>query len=246
MFSLTCTMAMGNEWPWIELAWLKCLEEKNASLLAQGGTPISRYHSVDINNFRGEFADWNGLERQAFCEKLMRIFSRHEWGYEGYLINLQEMVEELPEAKSDPIGVAYDVLLKFLMAEIGKGIMELPSGKITLFHERCDYDGVFLDSFNTLIDDPTFTSRTCFTTIAPMGWEDCVPLQPADLVAYENFKEGFRRLPSGKPRERRKILEKLLSMDSFVPHAKIFTRDNIIKMKPIFDTAIKKLGNKTT
>ena len=126
----------------------------------------------------------------------MRVFSRHEWGYEGYLLNLQEMVEEIPETKFDPVGVAYDVLLKFLMSEIGKGIMELPQGKITLFHERCAYDGVLLDSFNTLINDPTFISRKCFTTIAPMGWEDCVPLQPADLIAYENFKEGFRQLPN--------------------------------------------------
>jgi hypothetical protein len=220
----------------------KCLEEKNASLSALGRTPISRYHSVDINNFRGEFADWDGPERQAFCEKLMKVFSRHEWGYEGYLINLQAMVEELPKTKCDPIGVAYDVLLKFLMAEIGKGILiELPNAKMTLFHERCAYDGILLASFNELINDSTFASRKCFTTIAPMGWENCVPLQPADLVAYENFKDGFRSLPNPKPRERRKILEELLSMDSFVPHAKMLTRENIAKLKPLFDAAVTKL-----
>jgi hypothetical protein len=111
MFSLTCTMAMGSEWPWIEMAWVKCLEKK-ASLIAQGRKPISRYHSKDINNFRLEFQDWDGTERKDFCERLMRVFHRHEWGYEGILLNLQEMVEVLPETKCDPIGVAYDVLLK--------------------------------------------------------------------------------------------------------------------------------------
>jgi hypothetical protein len=150
------------------------------------------------------------------------------------------MAEELPETKGDPIGVAYDVLLKFLMAEIGSGIVEIPNGKITLFHERCSYDGTLLASFNELIDDPTFSSRKYFTTIAPMGWEDCVPLQPADLVAYENFKEGFRQLPNPKPRQRRKILEKLLSMDTFAPRAKMLTRGNITEMKAIFDAAVRK------
>ena len=241
MFGLTCTMAMGSEWPWIEMAWVKCLEEKNASLIAQGRKPISRYHSRDINNFRGDFADWDGQERRDFCERLMRVFHRHEWGYEGYLLNLRDMIELIPETDCDPIGVAYDVLLKFLMSEIGAIIEQLPKGKITLFHERCDYDGVLLDSFNSLIEDETFVSRHCFTTIAPMGWENCIPLQPADLIAYENFKEGFRQLPSPQQRERRKILVEMLSMETFVPHAKMFTRENIVDMKVIFDAAVARL-----
>jgi hypothetical protein len=72
---------------------------------------------------------------------------------------------------------------------------QLPHSKITLFHERCPYDGAFLQSFNRMMDDPTFAYRQYFNTIVPMGWEDCIPLQPADLMAYENFKEGLRQLP---------------------------------------------------
>jgi hypothetical protein len=241
MFSLTCTIAQGKEWPWIEMAWQKCLEEKNASLKAQGRILISRYHSVDINNFREEFADWDGPERQAFCEQLMKVFSRHEWGYEGYLINLQELVEELPETSSDPLSCAYHILLKFLMLEIGDGITKEELGcTITLFHERCAYNGVFSETFNELINDSTFAYKKCFTTIEPLGWEDCIPLQAADLIAYENFKEGYRQLPNEKPRERRKILEKLISLDSFAPHAKIVTRANLVKLKGIFDGAKKR------
>lgn len=42
MFGLTCTMAQGSEWFWIETAWQKCLEEKNASLRKQGRSLIKR------------------------------------------------------------------------------------------------------------------------------------------------------------------------------------------------------------
>lgn len=235
MFGLTCVMALGSEWPWIEMAWQKCLDEKNLSLKARGRQPIARYHSVDINNFRQDFADWTGAERNAFCEKLVKVFARHLSGCEGYLINLQELVEEWPETAADPVAFAYEILLKFLLCEIGDGITkEIPGTKIRLFHERCPYDAVLLDSFNQILNDPTFTYKSCFTTLAPMGWEDCIPLQLADLLAYENFKEGYRTTPSAKPRERRLIIKEIISLESFAARAKIIDRVNIKRMKQLF------------
>jgi hypothetical protein len=235
MFSLTCTFANTAEWPWIEMAWQKCLDDKNESLRKQGRQKIRRYHSVDLNNFRGDFEDWNGEERKEFCQKLIRVFSRHYCGYEGYLVNLEELVGLWPETKDDPLDFAYNNLLKFLMIEIGKNMTKLlPGYKMNLFHERCPYDGVFLSAFNELMNDQTFTYRNCFTTIAPMGWEDCIPLQPADLLAYENFKEGLRQLPTEKPRERRAIMSEILSIEDFVAHIKILRRDTIIELRNLY------------
>jgi hypothetical protein len=53
--------------------------------------------------------------------------------------------------------------------------------------------------------------RNRFTTIAPKGWEDCVLLQPADLIAYENFKIIERNHAS---QQRRRIVELLLDLNS--------------------------------
>lgn len=239
VFCLTCTMAAGCEWPWIVMAWEKCLEEKNALLISQGRKPVSRYHSKDLNNFRNEFADWTGLEREEFCKSLMRVFARHTWGYEGCLLNLHELVEEWPETKDSPIPFAYDLLLKFLMIQIGKGITaEAHDYTVTLFHERCNCDGVLADSFGYMMNDPTFGYKDVFTTIAPMGWERCVPLQPADLVAYENFKEGRRLLPKPEEdahRQRRIIFSELVSLESFVPHLKQISRENIRELRRIHE-----------
>lgn len=240
MFSLTCTFAHTAEWPWIEMAWQNCLDETNDSLGKQGRKLVRRYHSKTINSYMEDFEGWNGDERKAFCEKLVRVFSRHYCGYEGYLINLQELTEEWPESGSDPIAFAYSNLLKLLMIEIGENINRvLPDYKMTLFHERCAYDGVYLESFNELMSDPTFPYKHCFTTIAPMGWEDCIPLQPADLLAYENFKEGFRqlKLPSEKPRDRRKIFEEIIALDDFVAHLKYVRRSDIVRWKELHANA---------
>jgi hypothetical protein len=194
--------------------------------------------STSLNNFQEEFSDWNPAERQEFCEKLVKVFARHTVGYEGYAINLQELVEVWPEMGSDPMDAAYWLLLRFIMLQIGEGMSaDLPTEKITLFHDRCNYDGVLFSAFNSLIKDPTFEYRNCFTTIAPMGWEDCIPLQPADLIAYENFKGGYRQLPGvQKPKERRKILSALIPLDSFVPHLKLVNRSNIASLKEIYES----------
>ena len=229
MFGLTCTFAHTAEWPWIEMAWQKCLDEKNASLRKQGRKEIRRYHSKDINNYQEDFEGWNGEERKDFCEKLIRVFWRHICGYEGYLINLQELVEVWPETGPDPLDFAYHNLLKFLMIEIGKNMNKiLPGHKMNLFHERCAYNGVLLKAFDELVNDPTFSYRNCFTTIAPLGWEDCIPLQPADLLAYENFKEGLRQV---QPRDRRIIMSEILLIEDFVAHAKIVDRATMIKLR---------------
>lgn len=235
MFCLTCTMAAGDEWPWIEMAWVKRLEEKNASLIAKGRKPISRYHSVTLNSFQGEFKDWNGTERTEFCKKLMEVFRYHAWGYEGYLISIKELVDEWPETKSDPIAFAYYVLLKFMMGAIGKGIREeAPDYNITLFYERCPYGGALLDAFEEMMEDPGFSYRELFTTIGPVGWEKCIPLQPADLIAYENFKEGLRTISkqnTAQPQKRRMIFSELISYESFVPRLRQVTRANIRELR---------------
>jgi hypothetical protein len=81
-----------------------------------------------------------------------------------------------------------------------------------LFHDHCDYDAALLEAFDQMLGDPNFKYPTRFTTITPMRWEHCVA-RPADLVAYEHFKEGERRLPA-IGRSRRKSLEILLDLHS--------------------------------
>jgi hypothetical protein len=51
-----------------------------------------------------------------------------------------------------------------------------------------------LEGFNQVVADKGFEHAQCFTSFASMGWENCIPLQPADLIACENFKEKCKRL----------------------------------------------------
>jgi hypothetical protein len=107
--------------------------------------------------------------------------------------------------------------------------------RITLFHDRTangKYDPTLLKSFNQQILDPNFEYRSYFTTIAPLAWEDCIALQPADLVAFEVYKDAERKL---KPRVRRKSYTALLKLSEFGVHTKSFTRDALVKMREFME-----------
>jgi hypothetical protein len=241
-FALTCTIAPSSEWLWIAWAWENCLSEKNAELTIHGRKTISRYHAADVNSFQGEFEGWSDAERIAFHQQLVRkVFARHTWGYEGCAVNLRQLAQEWPQTARDPREFAYHILLQFLMLEMGRGITrELSGSKVELFHEHCHYDGTLHSSFNRLTADPTFAYKDAFTTIAATRWQDCVALQPADLIAYENFKDVHRSRPSQKPRDRRTIFQEILTLDSFVPHLKSMNRTDIVKLRGIFEAAEKR------
>ena len=224
VFDLTCLVTYDNMWPWFEMAWVKVLEDKNAELKRQGRPQISRYHAADCSNLKGEFKGWAVSEQIEFSLKLFDVFRKHPVHIHAYDIPLQLLVQEIPETASNPTGFAYVILLTMVMDQICKKTLSLyPQDKITLHHDRCKYDGALADAFRQVVDDPNFQCRDRFIAITPDSWEHCVMLQPADMIAYENFKEGMQHhYPNPKVKGRRKSLKALLDLDSISGRASGF------------------------
>lgn len=232
LFTLSCLVGDGSMWPWIEMAWTKLLEETNTSLRAHGRPTISRYHASDCRNLRKEFAGWSADEQREFTQKILRIFQRHPLHVFAYSLDLQALVEEIPETEPNPRGFAYVLLLSHLMTAMG-GTLELyPKDHIALIHDRCEYDAALSEAFNHMKNDETFTYRDRFTTIDSMSWEECIHLQPADFLAYENFREAERRTTK---RPRSKALELLLDLDSFRGRAIGFEREALRELRTVVD-----------
>jgi hypothetical protein len=94
---------------------------------------------------------------------------------------------------------------------------------------------VLLDSFDSMINDDTFRHRNRFSSITPTSWEHCIPLQPADLVAYESFKEAERQPDI---RKRRRSLQALLDLGStFGGRCVYIPREGIREIKVMLDAA---------
>jgi hypothetical protein len=235
-FALSCLLARFTEWMWIENAWLDVIDKKNTELQKAGRKPIKRFHAVDLNNYREDFEDWGEEERKEFKSQLCRkVFNRHDIFHVCWTVNLKLAVEVWPEYAEQPLVFAYEALLLHLMEEIGwvaRNELRLSEHErnISLIHERCSYDGVLLDTFNKALAHPDFPDKSMFTTIAPMPWELCVPLQPADFAAYEAMKEAhrFEEWDHGKPlRNRRKSFEAMWASPSFGVDIKELSRKDL-------------------
>ena len=225
LFTFSAVIAEGIDWMWFDVDWQNCIEQVNRKLKKEGRKQISRYHASDCSSREGEFAGWTTDEQISLTQQLLNVFRNHYTKTIAYTVDLREFIEVFPEGQSDPLRTAYTVLTKFLMFEIGEWLHKLnPKAKITLIHDRCQYNGTILQSFDKLKDDPSFKHRSCFTTLAPMSWEDCRLLQSADLLAFENMKEVERQ---GTNRPRRKTLELLLDLDTFGGRARYLDRETI-------------------
>ena len=233
VFSLSCVMSNPSGWMHLESAWKKCLRAKNKSLKKQGRPEISRYHAADCSSRVGEFRGWTTEEQIELTKKLVGIFHRNpNWANViAYSVPMDEFARQFPEYNSDLMGFCYWTLIKFLMIEMAEQVLDIQRRKrsttpvrFVLFHDRCQYDGVLLDAFNRAINDSTFKGREMFSTIEPLSSQECIPLQLADLVAYENFKdtEGFL-----VGRKRRKTLEALLETENYGGRSRRFDAKSI-------------------
>jgi len=240
VFTLSCLVSDTSMWIHFEWAWLRVLEEKNKELRSQGRKELSRFHSKEINNFAGEYKDWDGAERQAFCEKLTDVFRQHPVHIHSFDIPLDVLIEEIPETKPNPVGFAYCLLLTDIMKQIGEKTLPLyPRDVIQLHHDHSKYDATLCEWFNQLLDDEKFQWRKQFVSITSQRWDVCVLLQPADLVAYENFKEGMRKVEGSKESKRGRMragLDALINLESISGRAVGYTRDGIQQIKQNLDS----------
>jgi len=242
IFALSCIVAAGKDWSEIERKWKLHLNAKNKSLAKQGRPLITRYHASDCSSRHGEYEGWTHDERDTFVKGLFLIFKQVPTFTFVFDVQFNELCETFPEYADDPLGAAYFWLTKFLMLTISRDFKTFnPHNrviKITLFHDRTsgnsDYDETILRSFNSLINDDTFTGREMFTTIAPLSWKDCVALQPADLLAFENFKQAQAKLEA---RDSRKSFKALLDMDNFGIHSKTLNKIAMEKLKEMIENA---------
>jgi hypothetical protein len=235
-FTLSCSLASGADWPFIETAWAWVIGEKNESLAAEGRKLLRRYHAVDCFNRINDFDGWEKEERNAFVQKLFRVFEMFPTSHIALTVSARDIAEIWPENKEQPLHFAYNTLLRLLMLEIARNRYTLGlKGNVSLMYERSDYGVAMTNGFTRMMEDPTFLSKDMFTTLAPMGWEKCLPLQIADLAAYEVFHDVKRR---DKNKPMNLSLEALVQNGTFQLISKRIMRVNLVDLRARHDKAI--------
>ncbi len=234
LFTLSCLMASAEDWIAIESDWKKILDEKNAELRQAGRQEVSRFHTADCSSCKGDFKGWTVQEQIDFSTKLLDIFHKYVTAFVAFTFPTHDFKEVFPHCAENPYREMYGFLTKFIMLEMieliegGGNGPNLPV-KFALFHDRNDHGTDMLAAFNHVMDeDPTFDKQRYFSSLTATGWESCVPLQAADLIAYEMFK-GIDNMNAG--RKPRKSLQNLRKSPNLGGHSKLFSRANLEKMR---------------
>jgi hypothetical protein len=232
-------MARIQDWLWIESAWKNVLREKNKELRKSGRQQISRFHAADCSSCKGEFNGWGVDEQIAFSKKLLGIFKRYLTSVIAYTFPVDEFKAVFPQHANNPYPQMYGFLVKFIMLQLIEEIEKdgrVPTSHvcIALLHDRSSHDSDMHSAFNFVMNnDPTFTKQRYFSSITSIGWESCIPLQAADLIAYETFKDIDNKAAG---RNRRKSLTSILESDNFGGRSKIFNRANLEALRDGFDS----------
>jgi hypothetical protein len=234
VFELSCIVTNDTGCVNFGMEWGALLESKNEELRKQARQEISRFHAADFNNYQGEFRGWTPDEQKDFSRRMVKVFERNPVHIHGWNMPLQLLVQEFPETASNPIGFAYITLLTHMMEQIGDTTLSIYKKEvISLHHDRCDYDAVLQEQFMGLVaEDSTFKYRNRFASLTSETWEDCLLLQPADLIAYENFKESMRAHTN---RDRRGSLAAIVELDAVSGRSRGFTQKGIREMKSIIE-----------
>ena len=237
MFTLSAVLATGLNWAWFESHWKKRIAAKNKALKREGRPEISRFHASDLSNLKGEFQGWTTDEQIAFMQDLIGVFRKSKYMIiSAYSLPLDVFVAEFPEWKRKVLPYSYSILLKFLMLEIAteyeraRIIGSVRPVHIALTHDRSSCDAVLLRAFNQMLGDQGFEGRKYFSSIAPLAWEQCIPLQAADFLAYEHMKDADRKA-TGSTRQQRKSLAALLDLPSLGGRTRRFDVQSLHKLR---------------
>jgi hypothetical protein len=207
-------MAPIDDWEKIELAWKQRLDYENRKSAEGGFPPISRYHATDCANLKNEFNKQNGwnIDRQIrLSKKLCGIIASN--APIGIVIGgtTEDFKRNFPAEEKDLKRVMYRftfIMHLLVIADVMK--QKFPDDRVTVYWDRSkEYGSIARAEFDGFVKNPEVKDLArFFVTGAPLAWEDCVALQPADLMAYEGFKR-VSDVKSGKDLIR-KSLEAML------------------------------------
>jgi hypothetical protein len=237
LVTLSCLVGWQTAWESIEEHWRQMLEKKNSELKLDNRPLISRYHATDCANYYNEFQKWTPEEQRQFTREIIEIFKKHNLVITSYTLSLNDLREVFPEAaeKGREKELAHVILLNHLVVYMSEKVLDDPrwcGDPLMVIHDWSEHNAVLVDAFGHLKDDTKLKHHDKLATIAPMTWQQCLLLQPADFIAYENFKI-VERSKAGKPVH--VSFQKILELESIGGKGVEITKEGLQEIKSKLD-----------
>jgi hypothetical protein len=202
-------IATDRVWGKVERAW----KNKNHRV------GVTRFHASHLNALDYEFEGWMAQRSKRYTKSLIRILQKPKRDLHAVSVGILRQDYELiiSEAGRKKFGNPYIVCFKQSIAliaqEMYNGNWE-PDDKFSVILDRNDFQAEAQEVFFKMKDSgERWPASRHLGTCASGSAEEYIPLQAADLIAYETF-----RLLESKARGREKIrkaLRKLLPKNGF-------------------------------
>jgi hypothetical protein len=196
-------LAPTDQWEALELKWKRTLKEFK----------ISHFHMKDFANRKREFKDWHELKRKKLLGKLLKHIEMTTAFPLGSILSMADF-RSLPTSQQssygDPYHIGFLSTLTYLTKLGGDLLRQFPGEKIApVFGDHVEFRHSALQSFEILSRHKDV--RLYVHSPAFRDMRDFVPLQAADIIAYELYKEFERQLfrKTAPPRYGYKVICKM-------------------------------------
>jgi len=179
---------------------------------------VKRYHAAYLNARSGEFDGWGKDKQISYTKNLIQALldqkrKLHALSCSMWASDYYRIISDDGRRK---LGKPYIACFKSCIATIARE-MEIrnfsPDDKFAVILDRNEFEDEAVKVFYTMKDTPEWPYHHRLATCAPGSWQDFVPLQCADLIAYETF----RLIHDGAKDEKvRKALKLMFSENGFL------------------------------
>ncbi len=158
--------------------------------------PINVFHAADCANCRGEFEGWEKAARDEYVAKLLPVLGDTNMLLPyatGIVLKDFDALIDKDDPAREYLGTPYGACFHWLVQTI---LEDLQEQRLDFFHETNDFKDDALQTFAIVKEsNPHRSLSLAFATK-----EEFVPLQAADILAYEANKR--LRKPKSEPDRR--------------------------------------------
>jgi len=198
---------------------------------------VSAFHASHLNAKRYEFEGWSEQRSKRYTQDLLKILQAQKEKLHvfsaGILVRDYERI--ISEEGRRKFGSPYIVCFKECVTSIAESIYQTgsPEDKFTVIFDKNEFWKEASTIFDALKENTEWSAHRHLWLCAPSNPLQFVPLQPADLIAYESFKLLHDR-HSGTQRVRI-AMQKLLPHNGFTGH--YYDAEILQHMKPAIESA---------
>jgi hypothetical protein len=185
-------------WKLLEHRWQRQISIENKLSGRLNLKPLSRYKAADLSARKGEYEGWTPQREVLFTKRLIGILGKPKPRVRPIGIacgvSFADLLTASPEwdrkhTRHKWERAAYRLCmwgcLKLVLDTIAR---EYSEEKAAVVHDRGKFNGPAQSAFDAIRQNTKFSNRDALLSLAPMDWETCTALQPADMMAFEGRK----------------------------------------------------------